>query len=68
MPSWDQLLKREGRGSISPAVPGEGIGEVVYADRRASSYALCPTVFRKRKGAREVTGSQPSLSRIQLRE
>ncbi|MFP3219660.1 MAG: hypothetical protein RXR41_00615 [Candidatus Marsarchaeota archaeon] len=49
MPSSGQLLGNEGRGSISPAMPGEGIGEVVQADRKTNAVRCYQTVFQERE-------------------
>ncbi|MFP3137073.1 MAG: transposase [Nitrososphaeria archaeon] len=44
-----QLLGDEGREPIPPAIPGEGIYEVTYTDRRANVVRLLPSGSQGRK-------------------
>jgi len=44
-----QLLEDEGREPIPPAIPGEGIYEVKYTDRRTNVVRLLPSGFQGRK-------------------
>ena len=49
MPSSGQLLGYEEREPISPAIPGEGIYEVEYENRRTNVVRLLPNGFQERK-------------------
>ena len=49
MLSSGQLLKHEEREPISPAMPGEGISEVEFKNRRTSVVRLLPNGFQERK-------------------
>ena len=49
MPSSGQLSGYEEREPISPAIPGEGIYEVKYENRRTNVVRLLPNGFQERK-------------------
>jgi len=49
MPSPGQLSGYEEREPISPAIPGEGIYEVKYENRRTNVIRLLPNGFQERK-------------------
>jgi len=49
MPSLGQLSGYEEREPISPAIPGEGIYEVKYENRRTNVIRLLPNGFQERK-------------------
>jgi transposase len=49
MPSSGQLLGHEEREPISPVIPGEGIYEVEYKNKRANVVRLLPNGFQERK-------------------
>jgi putative transposase len=49
MPSSGQLLEDEGREPIPPAIPGEGIREVKYTDRRTNVVRLLPSGSQERR-------------------
>jgi putative transposase len=49
MPSLGQLLGYEEREPISPAIPGEGIYEVKYENKRTNVIRLLPNGFQERK-------------------
>jgi len=49
MLSSGQLLGHEEREPISPAIPGEGIYEVKYTNRRTNVVRLLPNGFQERK-------------------
>ena len=49
MPSSGQLSGYEEREPISPAIPGEGVYEVKYENRRTNVVRLLPNGFQERK-------------------
>jgi len=49
MPSSGQLSGYEEREPISPAIPGEGIYEVEYKNKRTNVVRLLPNGFQERK-------------------
>jgi len=49
MPSSGQFLGNEERGPIPPAIPGEGIKEVEFKNRRTNVVRLLPNGFQERK-------------------
>jgi len=49
MPSSGQFLGNEERELISPAIPGEGIKEVKYTNKRTNVVRLLPNGFQERK-------------------
>ena len=49
MPSPGQFLGNEEREPIPPAIPGEGIKEVKYTNKRTNVVRLLPNGFQERK-------------------
>ncbi len=49
MPSSGQLLGHEEREPTPPAIPGEGIYEVEYKNKRTNVVRLLPNGFQERK-------------------
>jgi len=49
MSSSGQFLESGGRGPTSPAIPGEGIKEVEFKNRRTNVVRLLPNGFQERK-------------------
>jgi len=60
MPSLGQLSGYEEREPISPAIPGEGIYEVKYENRRTNVIRLLPNGFQERK-LRKLTDASARL-------
>ncbi|MFP3297766.1 MAG: hypothetical protein RXO22_01580 [Thermocladium sp.] len=49
MPSPGQFLGNEERGPIPPAIPGEGIKEIEFTNKRTNVVRLLPNGFQERK-------------------
>ncbi|MFP3298941.1 MAG: hypothetical protein RXO22_07695 [Thermocladium sp.] len=49
MPSPGQFLGNEERGPIPPAIPGGGIKEIEFKNRRTNVVRLLPNGFQERK-------------------
>ncbi|MFP3299236.1 MAG: hypothetical protein RXO22_09200 [Thermocladium sp.] len=49
MPSPGQFLGNGGRGPTSPAIPGGGIKEIEFKNRRTNVVRLLPNGFQERK-------------------
>ena len=49
MSSSGQFLENGGRGPTSPAIPGGGIKEVEFKNRRTNVVRLLPNGFQERK-------------------
>ncbi|MFP3137190.1 MAG: transposase [Nitrososphaeria archaeon] len=64
MLSSGQLLGDEGREPIPPAIPGEGIREVKYTDRRTNVVRLLPSGFQERKLRRLASTSAKLFNEV----
>ncbi|MFP3263857.1 MAG: hypothetical protein RXQ62_05460 [Nitrososphaeria archaeon] len=64
MPSSGQLLGDEGREPIPPAIPGEGIREVKYTDRRTNVVRLLPNGSQERRLRRLASTSAKLFNEV----